>query len=107
MITSRRCKTLGTALAATVGVAALVISAPPAGASHLPFPVYAPWTGGQTRLVGGSGNYYGEGGHTHANGDYWAVDINGLGGGDTDCGYYVRATSSGPTNIKYDGRTSA
>lgn len=96
MITSRRCKTAWIALAATVGVAALVISdTPPAGASHLPISVYAPWTGGQARLVGGPGNYYGEGGHTHANGDYWAVDINGLGGGNTDCGYYVRATSSG------------
>jgi len=97
-------RTVWTALAATVGVAALVISdTPPAGASHLPFPVYAPWTSGQVRVVGGPGSYYGEGKHIHraagghgdGDGDYWAVDINGLDGGDTDCGYYVRATWSG------------
>ncbi len=101
MSTSGRCKSVWTALAATVGTAALVISAAaPAGASHLGgFRVYAPWTGGQERVVGGPGSYYGEGRHQVGRGDggsdYWAVDINGLGGGNTDCGYLVRATGPG------------
>lgn len=97
MSTSRKCKTVWNALAAIVGSAAMVISAAaPVGASHLPFRVYAPWNSGVTNRVGGPApNYYGEGGHTHANGDYWAVDINGLGGGNTDCGQPVRATSQG------------
>lgn len=97
MRTSRKYKTVLTALAATVGSAAMVITATvPADAAHLPFRVYAPWDSGLTNRVGGNlPNYYGEGGHTLANGDYWAVDINGLNGGNSDCDTRVRATSPG------------
>lgn len=113
MISSRRCRTVWTALAATVGAAGLVISAtPPVSASHLPFRIYAPWTGDQVRVVGGPGSYYGEGKHiSRANGgrgdgdgDYWAVDINALNGAN-DCGFLVRAISSGTvTTSKNSGR---
>jgi hypothetical protein len=77
--------------------AALVAGSTPAQATGLT--VYAPWDSGKTFAVGSpdgqvGGGYYGHccTGYTT---EYYAVDINGPGGGNADCGENVRATSGG------------
>ncbi|HVQ43910.1 MAG TPA: M23 family metallopeptidase [Candidatus Saccharimonadia bacterium] len=65
--------------------------------------ISAPWDSGKTFAVGNpggeGGGYYGHccwdsNGNYNAT-DYYAVDINGPGGGNADCGENVRATNTG------------
>ena len=78
-------------LAATLTVAVGV--AAPASANS--FTVYAPWDSGKTFAVGSPGGQVGGGYYGHTGGEYYAVDINGPGGGNADCGEPVRATGAG------------
>lgn len=80
-----------------------LLFAPLPAQAAVPFYVYAPWTAGVTMTVGTPGNFYGQGGHVGS--DYYAVDINGLGGGNTDCGQPIRATSAGKVIAAVHGTT--
>ena len=79
-----------------------IVTAPTALAAP-PWPVAAPWEAGKAAFVGGAGYFYGEGDHVGT--DYYAVDINGPGGGDTDCLMEIRATADGTVEAAGDSGT--
>jgi hypothetical protein len=73
--------------------------------------VYAPWDSGKQFAVGSPGGQVGGGYYGHCcpgyPSEYYSVDINGPGGGNTDCGENVRATSSGTVSaVGYYGSIS-
>jgi 5-hydroxyisourate hydrolase-like protein (transthyretin family) len=84
-------------VALAASLLSMVAAAPPAAAA---ITIKAPWDGGKTFAVGNppgsnvGGGYYGHccTGYTT---EYYAVDINGPGGGNTDCGEDIRATAPG------------
>jgi len=51
-------------------------------ADKSPYPLHMPFESGTTWQVGGVGNFYGQGGHTDTNNDYYATDWNRVGGDD-------------------------
>lgn len=88
----------------------------PAQTAYAAPTISAPWDSGKTFAVGNppnsgvGGGYYGHCCGQNPDLDYYAVDINGPGGGDADCGENVRATDGGtistvgtysPSNITY------
>ncbi|MBN1480279.1 peptidoglycan DD-metalloendopeptidase family protein [candidate division KSB1 bacterium] len=58
----------------------VVQDSPPIHADRSPYPLHMPFSPGTTWQVGGVGNFYGEGGHTDTNNDYYATDWNRVGG---------------------------
>ncbi len=85
----------------------------PSNSRHIDMPspiqLYAPWTAGETWHAGGDGSFYGDGFHTDAYGNYYAVDFNkgAWPNSQEDDGEPILAAADGIVNNVYQDSAGA